>query len=745
MGSTRIHTTQPGGTAAKTRTSSPSSSSSSTERGSPPGDFDTPTLDALQNRDSCNVMDVVDSLRRGGLSSELQLPQLVVCGDQSSGKSSVLEAITEIPFPRKENLCTRFATQIIMRRSPVSSISTKIIPDKQRSVAEVQKLEQFDVTINDFTELPAVIEKATALMGLGIKPAGSSVIRAFSRDVLSIEITGPKRQPLTLVDLPGLFHSSTKMQSIQDKELVDDMVDDYIKEPRTIIMAVKVDPTGQRTMGIITKPDSLAPGSESEEEWLRLAQNIDDGDDPYHFQLGWHILKNRAYEEKDTSFEERNAAEKVFFSVGRYVELKREIVGIEALRARLGKILFKHLSAALPAMQKELNTKLLQVKNDLVKLGNKREGTHEQRRFLIGISESYQSIVRNAANGHYEHEFFGSLDTEAPITAESNKRRLRAGVQSLNEQFACLMRLYGRKTMIEDKATSKSRKREADQDLGYEYAPYAKRQKTVTLDVAMDNARRIIARSKGCELPGTFNPANISALLWVQSENWPELAQAHVDRVAELCESFVRTAIEYTMSADVADRMFDPTIDAALEARRNRAKAELTTLIKDNKRHPITYNPEYTRDVDRMRRKREEAQTKSQTKQVETMVMNARTGQQELVMRGEHTDNGEGSSLDHSRNKGAEDALDHEQAYYKREVDIFIANVTRQVVERHLLSNLAEETISPVLVSEMPDTENAYLTAEPDETAEKRNHLEARKTTLEKGHKTLRSALGRSR
>lgn len=61
----------------------------------------TSSLDGLHSKDQRNFMDLVDRLRRAGLSSILQLPQIVVCGDQSSGKSSVLEAITEIPFPRK--------------------------------------------------------------------------------------------------------------------------------------------------------------------------------------------------------------------------------------------------------------------------------------------------------------------------------------------------------------------------------------------------------------------------------------------------------------------------------------------------------------------------------------------------------------------------------------------------------------------------------------------------------------------
>jgi hypothetical protein len=74
----------------------------------------TSSLKALESADQRKFIDIVDKLRRNGLSGILELPQLVVCGDQSSGKSSVLEAITEIPFPRKENLCTRFATEVVV-------------------------------------------------------------------------------------------------------------------------------------------------------------------------------------------------------------------------------------------------------------------------------------------------------------------------------------------------------------------------------------------------------------------------------------------------------------------------------------------------------------------------------------------------------------------------------------------------------------------------------------------------------
>ena len=153
----------------------------------------TSSLEALQSDGQRKILDIVDQLRRQGLSGIVELPQLVVCGDQSSGKSSVLEAITEIPFPRKENLCTRFATEIIMRRHPIPSISTRITPDKARLDSEQEKLRAFNRTITDFNELPGIIDDATAAMGL--EEVGKSG-KAFARDVLTVEISGPTRPQL---------------------------------------------------------------------------------------------------------------------------------------------------------------------------------------------------------------------------------------------------------------------------------------------------------------------------------------------------------------------------------------------------------------------------------------------------------------------------------------------------------------------------------------------------------------------
>ena len=73
-------------------------------------------------------LDKIDKLFACGVGDHIDLPQLVVVGDQSSGKSSVLEGLTNLPFPRDSGLCTRFATHITFRRSSTKSISVSVIP-----------------------------------------------------------------------------------------------------------------------------------------------------------------------------------------------------------------------------------------------------------------------------------------------------------------------------------------------------------------------------------------------------------------------------------------------------------------------------------------------------------------------------------------------------------------------------------------------------------------------------------------
>lgn len=59
-------------------------------------------MKSLQIIEQIQLLDLIDFLQAEGLNEFTALPPLIVCGDQSSGKSSLLEAISEVPFSKKK-------------------------------------------------------------------------------------------------------------------------------------------------------------------------------------------------------------------------------------------------------------------------------------------------------------------------------------------------------------------------------------------------------------------------------------------------------------------------------------------------------------------------------------------------------------------------------------------------------------------------------------------------------------------
>ena len=158
-----------------------------------------------------------------------------------------------------------------------------------------------------------------------------------------------------------------------------------------------MDPSGSRTLGIITKPDTLTPGSSNENAWIDVAINNN-----VVLELGWHVLKNRG-EDENISFEERNAAEDEFFSTGTYAgKLPPTSLGVGTLRPKLAALLNDHLKKEMPGLRRELEEKLTITTSALDKLGYKRTTILEQKRFLMMISAGANNIIRAAVNGNYD-------------------------------------------------------------------------------------------------------------------------------------------------------------------------------------------------------------------------------------------------------------------------------------------------------------------------------------------------------
>ncbi|KAI9660454.1 MAG: hypothetical protein M1821_009804 [Bathelium mastoideum] len=732
--------------------------------------FDTASMDTLQNVDQRNILDIVDKLRRSGLSSILKLPQIIVCGNQSSGKSSVLEAITEIPFPRKENLCTRFATEIILKRDEVSSITTTITPDKNRPQAEQQELQGFFKTVEDLSDFASLVEEATTLMGLDYTKRednlefDDSATKAFTRDVLRVEICGPDRPQLTLVDLPGIIQSASKAATNADVALINNLVKDYMANERTIILAIvskycrDLDPEGRRTLGIITKPDELREGSTNQKSWISLANNQE-----IYFKLGWHMLKNRSEETMHTSFQDRNNAERQFFSTGIYESLPRDMVGIESLRFRLSGLLYNHLKKELPGLRKELIEKLSATQNELSYFGAKRTTVTEQRQFLTAMSMEFYEIINSAVKGYYEEPFFGLIETEDAVDADSNIKRFRAIVKHLNFEFARSMRLRGHKYQLVEEPNGVSdpvnKLPTADEEY-LKHPPHkvideissseaseceSQLPKKMTSKEVEDWVLKILKRSRGRELPGNFNPMLIAHLFWEQSEPWQELAQKHIEALADKCSKFLRLVLESVAADDIRSRIWEHKIEPALEKALAASRVELGKILDDKKRHPITYNHYYTTTLQMKRNER--------FKSMMSEVFNTETG---WARRGEQVhDTAPHISLAKLQEVieriiicqdmdefSVEQALDSQRAYYKDELKYFIGVVTKQVVERHLVDPLPATIISPPVVAGMSDAEVSFVTAEPEDVARRRAYLEEREQTLKKGQETFRQAMG---
>ncbi|KAF2036298.1 GTP-binding protein [Setomelanomma holmii] len=707
----------------------------------------TDSLEALQSDEQRKILDIVDHLRRQGLSGIVELPQLVVCGDQSSGKSSVLEAITEIPFPRNENLCTRFATEIILRRHATSAISTRITPDKSRPEAEQQDLRDFTRTITDFTQLPDIIADATKAMGL--EEVGQTN-KAFARDVLTVEISGPSRPQLTLVDLPGLIHSANRMQSEEDVRLIQELILDYMRNPRTIILAVitakndyanqivlkhcqAIDPSGRRTLGIITKPDTLTEGTANQRSWLDLAQNRD-----IYFELGWHIVKNRTDLEAAKSFSQRNTAERQFFAKGAYLDLPSHCKGIESLRSRLSALLHNHLKTELPHLKAELMEKLANTTRELNQIGVKRDTPQEQRIFLTDIGMEINELLKAGVRGQYDVSFFGPVDMNAAVDSLENIRRFRAVVQHLNLNFSDRMHREGSKYRIPSRKGADGESKEFSDETNDLKGPMK-----MTREEAIDWVHRTLERSRGLELPGSFNPLIVSQLFWEQSTPWNELALTHIENVAAKCATFVDTVLNETAPSDIKTRLTDYCVEKALSDALTNAKIELEKIIADKERNLMTYNHYFTTKIQDQRKSKLAQILSSIAKTAQVSWGKDDTNNFETCIDPATLDADMHSGVEQNMDKfSAEDALDTQIAYYADELKYFINCVSKQVVERHLVDTLSWNVLSPRVIAGLTDAQVQLLTAEKHEVVRNRERLEGRKEVLEKGLKVFREALG---
>ncbi|KAL1614812.1 hypothetical protein SLS54_009469 [Diplodia seriata] len=378
------------------------------------------------------MLSKIDKLFACNVGHYIDLPQIVVVGDQSSGKSSVLEGLTRLPFPRDSGLCTRFATQITFRRSETSSVTVAVLPGKDASqdhIEATRKWKKSDIHALDQSTFADVMREAQAVMGIDTK-------KGFTSDVLSIEVAGPEEAHLTVIDVPGIFQRVTKdVTTKEDKTFVKNLVLDYMKNPRSVMltvvpanvdvatqlileMAEEVDQDGQRTLGVLTKPDLVDKGAE------KTVMDMVEGQS-HKLRLGWCMVKNPGQQDILNRTFDRYAEEDSFFrTVQPWNRLPMDRLGVEALRDRLQVILAAHIRREFPKVKHEVNAKLEEVKKILKSMGPKRDTPGDQFKFLIDIATHYQTLAAQALDARYIDDCFSEFPVLKIATQAVNREEV---------------------------------------------------------------------------------------------------------------------------------------------------------------------------------------------------------------------------------------------------------------------------------------------------------------------------------
>lgn len=201
------------------------------------------------------MIEIRSILQTVGQSNTLTLPSIVVIGSQSSGKSSVLEAIVGHEFlPKGSNMVTRRPIELTLVNTP----------NGESEYGEFPSLKLGKIT--DFSQ----VQRTLTDLNLAVPDSD-----CVSDDPIQLRICSPNVPDLSLIDLPGYIQVASHDQPPELKQKISDLCDKYIQPPN-VILAIsaadvdlanstslrasrRVDPRGERTIGVITKMDLVDP------------------------------------------------------------------------------------------------------------------------------------------------------------------------------------------------------------------------------------------------------------------------------------------------------------------------------------------------------------------------------------------------------------------------------------------------------------------------------------------------------
>lgn len=293
------------------------------------------------------MLDVIDKLRNLGVESEgIPVPTIVVVGDQSSGKSSVLQALAEISLPKGSGIVTR--VPLILRLKRATNLSDR--PEKitiqygEREKMVERELESEDMVAEAITE-------ATDFL------AGSRNGVTDNKIIITVErVNSPD---LTLVDLPGITRVAIEGQPRDIYTQIHSMIHQHIKPEESVILNVlsaetdfstsesiamsqAVDPKGERTLAVVTKVDRCTDGV-----YEKVTANS------VKIGLGYVCVWNPP--ELGMSYEEIRKKEARFFKKHPQLStLPGYMLGIPSLASQLASIQSERIEQCLPKIHNQI-------------------------------------------------------------------------------------------------------------------------------------------------------------------------------------------------------------------------------------------------------------------------------------------------------------------------------------------------------------------------------------------------------
>eukprot|EP00743_Colponemidia_sp_Colp-15_P002183 GILK01002369.1.p1 GENE.GILK01002369.1~~GILK01002369.1.p1 ORF type:complete len:787 (-),score=132.68 GILK01002369.1:482-2842(-) len=298
-----------------------------------------------------------------GMPNVIELPQIVVVGAQSSGKSSVLESLVGKDFlPR--------GVGIVTRRPLILQLKT--IPMGEKPAEWAEFLHAPGHKFDDFDEVRREIERDTERVtgrnkGISSQPIG---LRVYSPYVLD----------LTLVDLPGITKVPVGDQPQDIESQIRRMLMQYITNPNSIILAVTsantdlansdalklardVDPEGNRTIGVVTKIDLMDQGTDALETLQGKIYPLRRG------YVGVICRSQKDIHARKPIKEALKAEEQFFRNHASYRHMANRL-GSQFLAKTLNNILMYHIRDCLPDMKTRIMSLLAEKEQELVSYGD---------------------------------------------------------------------------------------------------------------------------------------------------------------------------------------------------------------------------------------------------------------------------------------------------------------------------------------------------------------------------------------